>query len=242
MASDVLACAVEFVPISHRRMLAAAVVACSVVAVAVGLSALPVQSWLLTLGERLQSFGVFGLIGFVAIYVIGSMVLIPASALSFAAGFLYGPFGIVLSWAAMLVVAAISFPLARHLVAPSIGRLMNERPRIRIVADVIDDEGWRMVLLIRVSGFIPFGLQNYVLGVTKVPFAPYLTASSFGFLPSILVYAGSGAFGSAALTGAGTGPLRLVLLALATLAGATLAILTGVKVRSRLSAGSGVGL
>lgn len=230
-----VACSVDLAPMSNRRMLAAVVAALTVIALGVGLSALPVQSWLLLLGERLQSFGLIGLIGFVAIYVVGSMVLIPASALSFAAGFLYGPFGIVLSWAAMLAVAAISFPLARHLVAHPVRRFVNERQRMRIVADVINDEGWRMVLLIRVSGFIPFGLQNYVLGVTEVPFVPYLAASSIGFLPSILVYAGSGAFGGAAVIGAGTGPLRLLLLGMAILAGSTLVILTGAKVRSRLS-------
>jgi uncharacterized membrane protein YdjX (TVP38/TMEM64 family) len=205
-----------------------------VVVLATALSLLPVQDWLLLAGGGLQSFGLLGVVLFGAIYVCGAMLLVPASALSLASGLLYGPFGIVLSWAAMMVVAAISFPLARHSLKMPVRHFVEKRPRARTIADVIDEEGWRMVLLVRVSGFIPFGLQNYVLGVTNIPFGPFLFASSLGFLPSILVYAGAGAFGSAALNGAGHRPLHFALLALAILAGLALVGTTARKVHSRL--------
>jgi uncharacterized membrane protein YdjX (TVP38/TMEM64 family) len=70
------------------------------------------------------------------------------------------------------------------------------------VAEVIDEEGWRMVLLVRVSGIVPFGLQNYIFGVTRLAFLPYLLATSVGVLPSILLYGGLGAVGNVAADGA----------------------------------------
>ena len=205
-----------------------------VIVVAAALSLLPIQDWLLSAGGGLRSFGVLGVALFGAVYVCGAMLLVPASALSLASGLLYGPFGIVLSWAAMMVAATISFWLARYRLKMPVRGFMEKRPRLRAVADVIDEEGWRMVLLVRVSGFIPFGLQNYLLGATNIPFAPFLFASSLGFLPSILVYAGAGAVGSAAVGEAGGRPLQIALLALAILAGLSLVGITARKVRSRL--------
>lgn len=219
----------------HRSTLVLVGAVTVAIAVAVALSMLPVQSWLIALGERLHAFGaVTALIAFGTIYVICAMALVPASALSLVAGLLFGLSGIVLSWIAMVVVAGISFPLARRALARPVRQYLNQRPRVRTVGEVIDEGGWRMVLLIRVSGLIPFGLQNYVLGTTKVAFAPYLLASSVGFLPSILVYGGSGAFGKAAIGYAGSGPLCLALLGLAVLASLTLIVVTARKIRSRL--------
>lgn len=225
--------------VSYRKTLSIAVAATLVATLGTALAVLPVQNWLLALGERLHSLEpTLGLTVFAAIYIVCSMALVPASTLSLAAGLLFGPFGIVLSWVAMVVVAAISFPLARRVLAGPVRRYVDERPRVRQVVEVIDEGGWRMVLLIRVSGIIPFGLQNYVLGTTRISFVPYLLASSVGCLPSILVYAGSGAFGSAALGQTGTPPLRFALLGVAVLAGLTLVVVTGRKVRSRMRSSS----
>lgn len=228
----------RFDAVSHRTTLLLVGAAAVVAALVVAASVLPFQTWLLTIGERLHALGTgLGLIAFAAIYVVCSMALVPASTLSLAAGLLFGPLGILLSWVAMVVVAAISFPLARRILAVPIRRYVDERPRVRQVVEVIDEGGWRMVLLIRVSGLIPFGLQNYVLGTTRISFLPYLLASSVGCLPSILVYAGSGAFGSAAFGQAGSNPLRLALLGVAVLAGLTLVVVTARKVRSRMKRG-----
>ena len=193
---------------------------------------LPLQDWLGALGATLQGFGLLGALLFAAIYVAAAMALVPASALSLAAGLLYGPAGIALAWASMMVVAAISFPLSRRLLAGRVRPFVEARRRLRVVADIIDQEGWRMVLLVRVSGIIPFGLQNYVLGVTRIGLAPYLAATSIGVLPSILLYAGAGAFGNAAATG--DQPLRVAVLALAAAAAFTLIVVTVRKVRARL--------
>ena len=105
-----------------------------------------------------------------------------------------------------------------------------------MLREVADEEGWRMVLLIRISGVVPFGLQNYALGLTGIGLVPYLLATAVGALPSILVYAGLGALGQATVDGEGTGSGRLVLLAVAIVASLALVLLTAQKVRRRLMA------
>lgn len=92
-----------------------------------------------------------------------------------------------------------------------------------------------MVLLVRISGIVPFGLQNYVLGVTRIGFMPFLLASSIGVLPSILVYAGAGAFGQATLAGPETSSLKIVALCLSAAAALTLVVITARRIRTKIS-------
>ena len=77
-----------------------------------GSAVLPIHSWVIGIAERLQGYGAAGALLFVFIYVVGTMALVPASAFSLAAGLLYGIWGILLAWLAMMTVAGISFPLA----------------------------------------------------------------------------------------------------------------------------------
>jgi uncharacterized membrane protein YdjX (TVP38/TMEM64 family) len=91
-----------------------------------------------------------------------------------------------------------------------------------------------MVLLVRVSGIVPFGLQNYFLGVTRVRFIPYLLATTVGVLPSILLYAGIGAVGQASIDGSELGILKLAVLALSVVAALILVVITARRIRLKL--------
>ena len=124
---------------------------------------LPVQSWVFGVASRLNGWGVGGALIFTAIYAAGAMALVPASAFSLAAGLIYGGWGILISWLAMMGVAATSFPLARRFLASRVRGVVDRRRLLRTVATVIDEEGWRMVLLVRISGIVPFGLQKLQL-------------------------------------------------------------------------------
>jgi len=196
---------------------------------------LPVHAWVVGLAANLQGLGVGGAVLFAAIYVVGAMALIPASAFSLAAGLIYGIWGILLAWLAMMAVAATSFPLARRLLTGRVRGVVERKRLLRTVAAVIDEEGWRMVLLVRISGIVPFGLQNYSFGVTQIPFGPYLLATSVGVLPSILLYAGVGAIGNTAVDESRYSGLRVALLTAAVLAGVALIVITARKVRRRLA-------
>jgi uncharacterized membrane protein YdjX (TVP38/TMEM64 family) len=41
----------------------------------------------------------------------------------------------------------------------------------------VADDGWQVVVLMRLSPIVPFNLQNYALGVTAIPFLQYFTAT-----------------------------------------------------------------
>jgi uncharacterized membrane protein YdjX (TVP38/TMEM64 family) len=63
------------------------------------------------------------------------------------------------------------------------------------VDEAVGREGFKIVLLLRMSPIFPFNFLNYALGLTKVSFVKYALASLIGMLPGGLMYV---YFGSAA--------------------------------------------
>jgi uncharacterized membrane protein YdjX (TVP38/TMEM64 family) len=204
-----------------------------VVAVAAAAANLPVTDRLASLGAALAGSGPAGAALFALIYVGGVLLLVPAWTFSIAAGLLFGVWALPLSWSAMMAAAALAVPLTRRTLGGPVRAMIDRRPRLRLVADAIDEEGWRMVLLVRVSGIIPFGLQNYLLSLTGIRFGAYLAATAVGVLPGVLLHAGIGAFGQS-LLGGDASLARTAVLLVSVLAALTLIVLTARRLHSKL--------
>lgn len=214
------------------RMLSVAI-GVFVAGLAAAAALLPVAAWLDALGTSLRGAGLPGAMLFVLVYVAGVTLFVPAWTFSIAAGLLYGVWGIPLAWFAMMVAACVALPLTRALGRP-VRSAIGRRRRLRRVAGAIDREGWRMVLLVRVSGIVPFGVQNCVFGITRIRLLPYGAATAVGVLPGVLLHAGAGAFGQATLAGPEAGAVRVAVLGTSVLAALALVFLTVRRIRARL--------
>ena len=194
---------------------------------------LPIDGWITAAGGRLLQHGPAGVAAYCVLFVLCAVALVPTFPLSFAAGLLYGPWGLVLAWFCIMLASALSLPIMRHLLGELVDTVLSGRPRLRLVSEVISDEGWRAVLLLRLSGGAPLGLQNCILAATKIRYLPYLLATAVGVLPGVALSAGSGAFGRAAVEMGDVG--RAGFLAVGVLAAITLVSVSAAKVRARLA-------
>jgi uncharacterized membrane protein YdjX (TVP38/TMEM64 family) len=192
--------------------------------------AFSLQDAVSSLEAAITAAGSLGPILFIAAYIIATVFLIPASVLTVAAGFLFGPVSgsIVVSIAATLGATA-AFLVGRYVARPAVARRAAEDSRFAAVDKAIAAQGAKIVLLLRLSPLVPFSLLNYALSLTSIPLASYVGASWAGMLPGTIAYVALGGAGKAAAetaAGVGTSPLQLVLYgvgALATL-GATVLI------------------
>jgi len=163
-------------------------------AVVAALVLLPVNQWLLWLIERIQGMGALGAAVFVVAYVAATVLLLPGSLLTLGAGFAYGPvYGTLLVMLASNLGANAAFRLGRTVMRERISRRIAGDARFSAVDAAVGAQGFRVVLLLRLSPLFPFNLLNYALGLTRVRQRDYALASLLGMFPGTLlfVYLGS---------------------------------------------------
>ena len=140
-----------------------------------------------------------GLATLAAVFVVTGLVPIPRTALCLASGAIFGVAAILVILPSTTLGSAIGFLFARYLFAERLHRLVDNKPKIRAILGAVDSEGWRIVGLMRFAGAMPTFSQNYLFGLTRIGFVPYLLAT-FGFtIPQICLYVYLGALGRAAL-------------------------------------------
>jgi uncharacterized membrane protein YdjX (TVP38/TMEM64 family) len=164
---------------------------------------LPVRDWFAHFQGVIESLGPLGLIVFVLAYVVLTMLLVPGSALTLGAGAMFG-----LWWGALVVIvganlaALCSFLLARTFLRARVEQWAQAHSRFAALDRAIGRDGFKMVLLLRLSPIFPFTLLNYLLGLTNVRLSAYVLANLIGMLPGTFLYVYLGATARAALTGA----------------------------------------
>jgi len=148
-----------------------------------------------------ESMGPAAVLYYFGLYFVLELVSFPALLLTIGAGYLFGVWrGLLVSSAAATAAAGTSFLLSRYFLRNLIQEKLASRfPRFRAIDRAIAKEGFKIVLLLRLSPLLPFSASNYLYGLTSVRFVPYIVASWLGMLPGTLAYVYAGRTGNAVL-------------------------------------------
>jgi uncharacterized membrane protein YdjX (TVP38/TMEM64 family) len=154
---------------------------------------LPIQEWSTHIRDFALEQGAFGAVVFAGVFILATICLIPCAFLTFSAGVAYGIWGVPLVMFSAVIGASLSFFIARYLLRERVRRWLSYRTNTEALAETIEEGGWKMMLLLRLSPMIPFNVNNYFLGTVNVRFLEYIVVMIGGTLPltSLLVYLGS---------------------------------------------------
>ena len=184
-------------------------VATTVWGFSLGLSAEAVAAWI-------DGLGLWAPIGFVALYAVATVAMVPGGIFDLVGGALFGPFlGSALNLLGGTLGAALAFLFARY-----IARDWAEAragPRLQGIMRSVDEEDWRFVAFVRLVPVIPYNITNYLLGVTRIPFPRYVLATLVFMAPSTVAYTWIGHAGRQAIAG-DTENIKYALIALALIA------------------------
>jgi uncharacterized membrane protein YdjX (TVP38/TMEM64 family) len=184
---------------------------------------LPVIPALRNLCSWVGGLGPMGIFLVALLLGIGSLFFLPASPFIITGSAVFGfPLGLVGALTGIALGAAGGFCLSRWFLRKEISAHFRKHTTFRAIDTAIEKEGWKIVILLRLCP-IPFGLANYLYGLTGVHFRPYLIATMLGGLPSTLLFCQLGSAGKAGLDALSSGHLgrstgELVLLGLSTVA------------------------
>jgi uncharacterized membrane protein YdjX (TVP38/TMEM64 family)/rhodanese-related sulfurtransferase len=161
----------------------------------------------------LAEAGAWAPLAFVAIYAVATVLFLPGSVLTLAAGALFGIVaGALYALAGATLGAVLALLIARHFAGDWVAK--KSGGWLKQLIEGVEAEGWRFVAFVRLVPLFPFNVVNYALGLTRIPLGAYALASALCMLPGAFAYAWLGQAGRAALAG-DAGAVKNGLLALA---------------------------
>ena len=116
----------------------------------------PLSPLIAAIENFVRGLGLWGPVVFALVYVAAVVALVPASALTLAAGALFGLLvGTVTASLASTLGAALSFLIARYLARDVVARKLGSDPRFAALDRSISRSGWVIVALMRLSPASP---------------------------------------------------------------------------------------
>lgn len=134
------------------------------------------------------SYGNFAAVVFIIIYSLKPVVLvIPTSLLSVLAGNIFGPmYAFVLSMIGCFFSASLAFFLAHMLGKPFVDKML--RGKVFKLDNRIEEHGFLIMLLMRLSFVFPYDPLSYAAGLTKMRYTDFILGTMLGIIPEMLSY------------------------------------------------------
>lgn len=151
--------------------------------------------------DWIASLGHWAPILFILLYIVATVLALPGSPLTLGAGALFG-----VAWGSVYVSigstlgATAAFLVGRYLARDAVVRRIEGNARFAEIDRAVAREGWKIVILTRLSPVFPFALLNYAFGITQVRLRHYVLASWAGMLPATVLYVYLGSLAQVATT------------------------------------------
>jgi uncharacterized membrane protein YdjX (TVP38/TMEM64 family) len=146
------------------------------------------QEWLRSALQWIESLGFAGGIAFIAFYIIATVAFLPGSMLTLGAGVVFGVLlGSIYVFIGATLGAIAAFLVGRYLARGWVGKKIEGNQKFAAIDRAVAHEGFKIVLLTRLSPVFPFNLLNYAFGITGVTLKDYALAS-VGMFPGTVMY------------------------------------------------------
>ncbi|AGK96247.1 TVP38/TMEM64 family protein [Clostridium pasteurianum] len=140
------------------------------------------------LKNYILSYGNFAAVAFIIIYSLKPVALvIPTSLLSILAGNIFGPmYAFALSMIGCFFSASLAFFLAHMLGKPFVDKIL--RGKVFKLDNRIEEHGFLIMFLMRLSFVFPYDPLSYAAGLTKMRYTDFILGTMLGIIPEMLAY------------------------------------------------------
>ena len=124
--------------------------------------------------------------------------------------FLFGPiWGSILTLLGATFGASASFTVSRYLAKEWIDE--KSPAKVAVIQERLEKDGWKFVVLARITPFFPFNLQNYIFGVTNISFRTFFFSTLIGMIPGSFVYTYLGYTGKTAFNNGSDAIIQIII-------------------------------
>jgi uncharacterized membrane protein YdjX (TVP38/TMEM64 family) len=179
---------------------------------------------------------------YLGIYTAIVALFIPGVVFIMGAGFVFGFWrGLLAVWIGGSVGQALAFLLARYLLRDWVETFINNKwKKWKYIDAALEKDGWKLVLIMRMSPIIPYNLLNIAMATTSIHFLAFSVVSSIGimFECCIFVYLGTIADGITSIVEGHAGKpkaIQWVLMGLSIFMGIVGAVFVSIMIRRAIS-------
>jgi len=138
--------------------------------------------------QGIESLGVVGGIAFIALYIVATVAFLPGAILTLGAGVVFGVvLGTVYVFLGATLGSMAAFLVGRYLARGWISQKIEGNEKFAAIDRAVAKEGFKIVLLTRLSPIFPFNLLNYAFGITGVSLRDY-ALGAIGMIPGTIMY------------------------------------------------------
>lgn len=136
----------------------------------------------------IHAMGVIGGLAFIVLYIGATVAFLPGSILTLGAGVVFGVvLGAVYVFIGATLGAIAAFMVGRYLARGWVSQKIAGNQKFAAIDSAVAKEGFKIVLLTRLSPVFPFNLLNYAFGITGVSLKDY-ALGSIGMIPGTILY------------------------------------------------------
>jgi uncharacterized membrane protein YdjX (TVP38/TMEM64 family) len=144
--------------------------------------------------EWVEGLGAWSYLVITVAYIVGSIAMFPSIVITTLAGFLFGiGKGMLAAWIASVLGAVSAFLVGRYVARDWVAEQIKQRPRLRALDRAVGENGFKIVVLTRLSPVFPFNFLNYAYALTNISVRDYFMASLVGMIPGTIFYVSVGA-------------------------------------------------
>lgn len=164
----------------------------------------PAREVAIDLIEQVRSYGPSAPVVYFLLHLVASIGGVSRTILTIVAGILFEPvIAFVVVTGSMMIAFMATFMAARYFVADWVQAKLDKTPAARQLMSAVEENSFRMLVLMRLNPFIPGIVNGYGFGLTSMKPMTYFLASVVGSLPLNLIYIYLGWAGGTAILRSG---------------------------------------
>lgn len=137
-----------------------------------------------------KSFGIWGYLIFILVYIAACVFMLPGSMLTIIAGIAFGPLiGGIVALIGATIGATVAFLVAKYVARGMIEDNIGQNEMFKKIDDGVEKNGTNFLILTRLVPIFPFSFQNYAYGLTKINISTYFIVSLICMAPGSFIYA-----------------------------------------------------
>ncbi|KAI8894643.1 snare associated Golgi protein-domain-containing protein [Globomyces pollinis-pini] len=120
---------------------------------------------------------------------ISSLFLVPTTYPTIIGGLIFKPLplAVVLVLVGSQIGIVLSYLLGKTIFRPWVKHQFEKNVKVKAIDQAISQQGWKIVVLLRLTPIFPFGLCNYILSGTSIRLITIMASSLVGNLPGAIM-------------------------------------------------------